>query len=78
MRGPSQRQAGAPEGTPVVGLADFEQCFEVNFAVVHRFIARRVGAPLADDLAAEAFATAFRRRRSFDPRLGRPEPGYWA
>ena len=70
MREPSQRQAGAPEGTPVVGLADFEQCFEVNFAVVHRFIARRVGAPLADDLAAEAFATAFRRRRSFDPGQG--------
>ena len=70
MRGPSQGQAGAPEGTPVVGLADFEQCFEVNFAVVHRFIARRVGAPLADDLAAEVFATAFRRRRSFNPGQG--------
>ena len=78
MRGPSQGQAGAPESRPVVGLADFEQCFEVNFAVVHRFIARRVGARLADDLAAEAFATAFRRRRSFNPARARPEPGYWA
>ena len=67
MRGPSQGQAGAPESRPVVGLADFEQCFEVNFSVVHGFLARRVGAPLADDLAAEAFATAFRRRRSFNP-----------
>ena len=28
---------------PVVGLADFELCFEVNFAVVHRFIARSSG-----------------------------------
>ena len=70
MRGPSQRRAGAAESRPVVGLADFEQCFEVNFAVVHRFIARRVGTPLADDLAAEVFATAFRRRRSFDPGQG--------
>jgi RNA polymerase sigma factor (sigma-70 family) len=71
VREPSQRHAGAPERTPVVvGLADFEQCFEVNFAVVHRFIARRVGTPLADDLAAEAFATAFQRRRTFDPGRG--------
>ena len=53
--------------TPIVELADFEHCFEVNFVAVHRFIARRVGAPLADDLAAETFATAFRRRHSFDP-----------
>jgi RNA polymerase sigma factor (sigma-70 family) len=70
VREPSQRQAGAPKGTAVAGLTDFEQCFEVNFAVVHRFITRRVGAPLADDLAAEVFATAFRRRHSFDPGRG--------
>jgi RNA polymerase sigma factor (sigma-70 family) len=37
---------------------------------VHRFIARRVGGALADDLAAEAFATAFRRRRTFDSGRG--------
>ena len=67
MRGPSERQGVAPERAPIVELADFEHCFAVNFVVVHRFIARRVGAPLADDLAAETFATAFRRRHSFDP-----------
>jgi RNA polymerase sigma factor (sigma-70 family) len=69
VRGPSERQGIAAERAPIVALADFERCFEVNFVVVHRFIARRVGAPLADDLAAETFATAFRRRHSFDPRL---------
>jgi RNA polymerase sigma factor (sigma-70 family) len=69
VRGPSERQAVAPERAPIVALADFEHCFDVNFIVVHRFIARRVGAPLADDLAAETFATAFRRRHSFDPSL---------
>ena len=51
-------------------MADFEHCFEVNFVAVHRFIARRVGAPLADDLAAETFAIAFRRRHRYNPRLG--------
>ncbi|HXW81903.1 MAG TPA: RNA polymerase sigma factor [Acidimicrobiales bacterium] len=70
MGGPSRRHAGTWECTPVEGLADFEHCFEANFAFVHRFIARRVGTPLADDLTAETFATAFRRRQSFDPCLG--------
>jgi DNA-directed RNA polymerase specialized sigma24 family protein len=70
VRGRSQRHAGASESTLVVGLADFELCFEVNFAVVHHFIVRRVGARLADDLAAEVFATAFRRRLSFNPAQG--------
>jgi RNA polymerase sigma-70 factor (ECF subfamily) len=37
---------------------------------VHRFIARRVGTALADDLAAETFATAFQRRQDFDPQKG--------
>ena len=69
MSGPSERQGVAPARAPIVELADFEHCFEVNFVAVHRFIARRVGAPLADDLAAETFATAFRRRHIFDPSL---------
>jgi DNA-directed RNA polymerase specialized sigma24 family protein len=32
---------------------------------VYRFICRRVGTALAEDLAAEVFATAYRRRTSF-------------
>ena len=44
--------------------------FRENFAQVHRFIARRVGTDLAEDLAAEAFATAYRRRASYQPSLG--------
>ncbi len=71
MRG-NKRQGVGAERVPIVDLAGFEHCFEVNFNVVHRFIARRVGAPLADDIAAETFATAFRRRHSFDPSLGSP------
>ena len=70
MGEPSRRQGGTRERTPVEGLADFERSFEANFAFVHKFLARRVGAPLADDLTAETFATAFRHRQSFDPYLG--------
>ena len=69
MRGPRARQAVAQERS-IVGLVDFEHCFEVNFVAVHHFVARRLGVRLADDLAAETFATAFRRRCSFDPGLG--------
>lgn len=49
---------------------DFERAFRENFAPVYRFIARRVGSDLAEDLAAEAFATAYRRRASYQPGLG--------
>jgi RNA polymerase sigma-70 factor (ECF subfamily) len=47
--------------------ADFEAAFGRHFPPVYRFIARRVGPALAEDLAAETFATAYRRRASFDP-----------
>jgi RNA polymerase sigma factor (sigma-70 family) len=49
---------------------DFEDAFRQHFASVYRFIARRVGTDLAEDLAAEAFATAYRRRASYDPGRG--------
>ncbi|HEY6790904.1 MAG TPA: RNA polymerase sigma factor [Trebonia sp.] len=49
---------------------DFEDAFREHFVPVHRFIARRVGTDLAEDLAAEAFATAYRRRASYDPDRG--------
>jgi RNA polymerase sigma-70 factor (ECF subfamily) len=47
-----------------------EIAFQQHFPSVFRFIARRVGTTLAEDLAAETFATAFRRRASFEPGRG--------
>jgi RNA polymerase sigma-70 factor (ECF subfamily) len=55
---------------PIEAPADFEDAFREHFAPVYRFIARRVGTDLAEDLAAEAFATAYRRRASYDPGRG--------
>jgi RNA polymerase sigma-70 factor (ECF subfamily) len=55
---------------PIEAPADFEDAFREHFAPVYRFIARRVGTDLAEDLAAEAFATAYRRRASYDPDRG--------
>jgi DNA-directed RNA polymerase specialized sigma24 family protein len=47
----------------IAALEDFEAVFREHFAPVHRFIARRVGMALAEDLAAEVFAIAYRRRQ---------------
>src|SRR5262245_65502861 len=55
---------------PIEAPADFEDAFREHFAPVYRFIARRVGTAQAEDLAAEAFATAYRRRASYEPARG--------
>ena len=40
----------------------FELIFERHFGSVHRYLHRRAGCDVADDLAAETFALAFERR----------------
>jgi RNA polymerase sigma factor (sigma-70 family) len=42
----------------------FELIFERHFGAVHRYLHRRAGRDVADDLAAETFALAFERRAS--------------
>jgi RNA polymerase sigma-70 factor, ECF subfamily len=54
----------------IAALDDFEAVFREHFVPVHRFIARRVGKALAEDLAAEVFATAYRRRAAYQPERG--------
>ncbi len=54
----------------IEALEDFEAVFREHFASVHRFIARRVGRALAEDLAADVFATAYRRRDAYQPERG--------
>jgi RNA polymerase sigma-70 factor (ECF subfamily) len=49
-------------------LADpesFEVVFDRHFASIHRYLRRRVGSELAQELAAETFLQAFRGRRRF-------------
>jgi len=54
----------------IIDPAAFEAGFREYFPPVFRFIARRVGSALAEDLAAETFATAYRRRAAFEPGRG--------
>ncbi|MGA2528993.1 MAG: RNA polymerase sigma factor [Acidimicrobiales bacterium] len=48
----------------------FTELFERHFDDVYRYLAFRVGAVVAEDLAAETFARAFAGRQSFEPDRG--------
>jgi RNA polymerase sigma factor (sigma-70 family) len=52
----------------------FGELYARHFAVVHLYVAGRLGPDAADDLAAETFLTAFRRRHRFDPARGAVRP----
>jgi len=51
----------------------FEAVFDAHFQAVYAFAARRVGAELAEEVAAETFARAFAARAKYD-RRGDPLP----
>ena len=53
----------------------FASVFDRHYDAVHRYLARRAGPDLADDLAAETFTTAFDVRRRFD--TTRPDARPW-
>ena len=53
----------------------FGEIFDRHFPAIHRYVNRRVGRELADDLAAETFSVAFRNRARFDPT--REDAGPW-
>ena len=60
-------------------LAEPEQfgvIFERYFSQIHQYLARRVGAKIADDLTAEVFVAAFAQRRERASQGSRPSaPG---
>jgi RNA polymerase sigma factor (sigma-70 family) len=45
----------------------FGQIFDRHATAIHRYLARRAGGTLADDLTAETFLIAFRSRAKYDP-----------
>lgn len=48
-------------------MPTFDEAFEAEFAGLHRYLHRRVGASAAEDLAAATFAVAYRRWDRVDP-----------
>lgn len=70
-------------GPPEAGVSDadllaaserqpelFAGLYDRHHADIHRYVAARLGTEAADDLAAETFLVAFKKRRAFDPRRG--------
>ncbi len=45
----------------------FAEIFDRHAAAIHGYLSRRVGRSIADDLTAETFLVAFRRRDRYDP-----------
>ncbi|MET9826295.1 RNA polymerase sigma factor [Streptomyces sp. NPDC006349] len=45
----------------------FAALFDRHADAVHRYVARRLGGEVADDLVAETFTTAFQQRHRYDP-----------
>lgn len=52
----------------------FTAVYDRHFAAIHRYVAGRLGPQVADDVAAETFLTAFRRRERFDSARGTVRP----
>jgi RNA polymerase sigma factor (sigma-70 family) len=45
--------------------AAFEEVFDRHFGAIHRYVARRLSAACADDVAAQVFCVAYDKRRQF-------------
>ncbi|GAA2870823.1 RNA polymerase sigma factor [Streptosporangium fragile] len=45
----------------------FSAVFDTYFGEIHRYVAQRLGADGAEDIVAETFLTAFRKRARYDP-----------
>ncbi|UOZ09071.1 RNA polymerase sigma factor [Amycolatopsis sp. WQ 127309] len=55
---------------PVLGTELFTEVHDQHFAAVYRYVAGRLGAQVAEDVAAETFLVAFDRRKTFDATRG--------
>jgi DNA-directed RNA polymerase specialized sigma24 family protein len=55
--------------------AHFAELFDRHYPAILRHLRRRIGPDLADDLAAETFTLAFRRRRQY--RAEHPDAAAW-
>ncbi|WP_431899118.1 RNA polymerase sigma factor [Nonomuraea sp. bgisy101] len=52
----------------------FGEIYDRYVSDIHAYLGRRLGPQAADDLTAEVFLAAFRKRETFDPRRGAVRP----
>ncbi len=62
-----ERSWGEPE--------TFAELYDRHAVPIHRYVSRRLGEPMADDVVADTFLAAFRRRQGYD--LHRPDARPW-
>lgn len=83
---PAASRADAPDGAEtdasvIVRSLDepalFGEVFRRHAPALHRYAARRLGGPDADDVVAETFHTAFRSRHRYDPAYSDARPWLW-
>jgi RNA polymerase sigma factor (sigma-70 family) len=55
---------------PVLAGGEFADIYERHFTEIHRYIAGRLGRDAADDIAADVFVIALRKRDGLDPERG--------
>ena len=60
--------------TSEVDPSRFGEIFDRHFPAIHRYVNRRVGRELADDLTSETFSVAFSNRGRFDPTRSSASP----
>jgi RNA polymerase sigma factor (sigma-70 family) len=73
------RSGREPDDAAVVARSvrdpdQFAAIYDRYFGEVYRYVVGRLGRDVADDLAAETFLVAFRKRDRFDPARGRVRP----
>ncbi|MFI0418176.1 RNA polymerase sigma factor [Spongiactinospora sp. 9N601] len=58
---------GETAARPLADTERFAEVFDAFFAEIHRYAAQRLGPDNAEDVVAETFLVAFRKRASYDP-----------
>ncbi|GGS72723.1 DNA-directed RNA polymerase sigma-70 factor [Planobispora rosea] len=64
----------APDEVSITDPERFGVVFDTHYEEIRRYIGRRLDLDIAEDLAAETFLIAFRRRDRFDPARGSVRP----
>src|ERR1700761_8653711 len=79
--GPGPTPGLGPTATDATLIAEslhrperFAAIYDRYFAEIYRYVAGRLGPDVADDLAAETFTDAFRKRAQFQPSRGALRP----
>lgn len=80
MQIPPEPRLDAPSDAVVIERSlrrpeRFAAVFDRHYAAIHGYVARRLGAGLADDVASETFLVAFDRRHRYD--LEQPDATPW-